>query len=391
MADHLSLETEVAVKFVSTDLSQNEDAKERFSREASASAKIKSPHVVQVFDHGETNGIPFIVMELLVGEDLSVKLEREGAMTIADLLPILRQVGKGLAMAHEAGVVHRDIKPANIFLTKPDGELFVKLLDFGIAKSGTRAHPSVTNAGDTLGTPYYMSPEQLFTPEDVDFRSDLWALAVVVYEALSGDLPYDGETIGVINVAIASGNYKPLTLRCPGMPASADEWFRRAFHKDRNKRFLSAKELVDAFAVSFPADSRASTSKTNSKDYFPLASDPPPNTGYLLGSQHLQTNQVSPALPPSGQWQQQPSFARPQGQYDPKNAHGLQPSAPHLHQGRATQPRAISPNRPAGPQGEDASKGLVRAIIKGMIVFFCISFLIGCALIGIKMILRANP
>ncbi|MBP9111578.1 MAG: serine/threonine protein kinase, partial [Polyangiaceae bacterium] len=272
VADHLSLETEVAVKFVSTDLSQNEDAKERFSREASASAKIKSPHVVQVFDHGETNGIPFIVMELLVGEDLSVKLEREGAMTIADLLPILRQVGKGLAMAHEAGVVHRDIKPANIFLTKPDGELFVKLLDFGIAKSGTRAHPSVTNAGDTLGTPYYMSPEQLFTPEDVDFRSDLWALAVVVYEALSGDLPYDGETIGVINVAIASGNYKPLTLRCPGMPASADEWFRRAFHKDRNKRFLSAKELVDAFAVSFPADSRASTSKTNSKDYFPLAS-----------------------------------------------------------------------------------------------------------------------
>ena len=209
VADHLSLETEVAVKFVSTDLSQNEDAKERFSREASASAKIKSPHVVQVFDHGETNGIPFIVMELLVGEDLSVKLEREGAMTIPDLLPILRQVGKGLAMAHEAGVVHRDIKPANIFLTKPDGELFVKLLDFGIAKSGTRAHPSVTNAGDTLGTPYYMSPEQLFTPEDVDFRSDLWALAVVVYEALSGDLPYDGETIGVINVAIASGNYKP--------------------------------------------------------------------------------------------------------------------------------------------------------------------------------------
>ena len=163
IADHLALRTQVAVKFMDAALAHSADFVRRFQSEAIAAAAIKSPHVVQVFDHGITaEQEPYIVMELLEGEDLRAHLRRTGPLTPAALAPIVSQVAKALSLAHELRIVHRDIKPANLFLMKHGDDVFVKVLDFGIAKvaDDLAAGPN-TITGNTMGTAPYMSPEQL--------------------------------------------------------------------------------------------------------------------------------------------------------------------------------------------------------------------------------------
>jgi len=175
VADHLTLQTQVAVKFMTAEVAKNPDGAARFTREASAAAQIKSPHVVQTFDHGLTDeGVPFIVMELLEGEDLSRRIQHDGKMSPEHVAPIVSQVSKALYRAHALGIVHRDIKPENIFLSDVDDELLVKVLDFGIAKRSKEVGFSMTSTGAMVGTPYYMSPEQVMSAKNVDLRSDLW-------------------------------------------------------------------------------------------------------------------------------------------------------------------------------------------------------------------------
>jgi hypothetical protein len=249
VADHLTLETQVAVKFVSPEVRDEggTGVLARFKREASSAAKIKSPHVVQTYDHGVMDdGTPYIIMELLEGESLASHIARSGPLNLTSAAAILRQIANALTDAHRLGIVHRDIKPDNIFLTRSADQLFVKVLDFGIAKQ--RSLPgvdAVTRTGMMVGTPCYMSPEQILTARDVDHQADLWAVAVVAYEMMTGRLPFEGETIGALIVAITSGKFVlPSEL---GVAGPADSWFQRSFSKDPRGRFRSAEEMVESF------------------------------------------------------------------------------------------------------------------------------------------------
>src|SRR5579859_4562030 len=197
-ADHQRLETRVAVKLIADVLLSEPNARRRFALEAEAAAQIRGPHVVQILDHGSTDqGVPFIVMELLEGESLGARLQRRGRIALDETAVIVQQTSKALGRAHELGFVHRDIKPDNLFLTDHDGELFVKVLDFGIAKRHGESM-SMTRTGAALGTPRFMSPEQLANAKQVTPAADLWSLAAVAYRALMGKAPFDGESAAAV-------------------------------------------------------------------------------------------------------------------------------------------------------------------------------------------------
>jgi eukaryotic-like serine/threonine-protein kinase len=250
VAEHLALQTQVAVKFMSPGLVQDANAVSRFTREATAAAQLKNPHVVQIFDHGVTSEqIPFIVMELLEGEELGKRIKRLGPMRLEDVVKVMSQAARALAKAHQLGIVHRDIKPENMFLLDLDGDLFVKVLDFGIAKHKQEETKSrgMTATGSMVGTPYYMSPEQLVSSKSVDYRSDLWSLAVVAYRLLTGKVPFRGETLGALCVSIESGEFSLPSQHRGDLPPSVDAWFTRALSRDPSRRFASVKELSDAF------------------------------------------------------------------------------------------------------------------------------------------------
>ncbi len=243
---HEGLGTEVAVKFISAELLKADpNVVARFSREAAAAARIKNPHVVQMLDHGvSAEGIPYIIMELMEGESLGDRLLRCGPIAGAELARILRQVGKALDHAHSLDIVHRDIKPDNIFLQRFHEDEVVKVLDFGIAKQhGIGHYDAATHTSALLGTPAYMSPEQVVAAKDVDNQADLWAMAVVAYEALTERLPFDADTLGGLIVAITTVNFAPVSTHA-ALP-ELDRWFARAFDLDADNRFRSARELVD--------------------------------------------------------------------------------------------------------------------------------------------------
>ena len=258
LADHSGLGCRVVVKFLSKDMAENEDAVSRFKREASSAAAVKSPHVVQVFDHGITaDGIPFIVMEHLEGSDLSKHILR-GPMAVADVSEIVVHVARGLGRAHQAGIVHRDIKPENIFLCDSgDGEIFVKLVDFGIAKAESKLSRA-TATGQIVGTPYYMSPEQIIGAK-VDAKVDLWALAAVAFEALTGRVAFDGDNVGAITLAVHGQPPVPSHVRADLSP-EIDAWFAKAFAKNPASRHANAKEMAQALQ----AAARVSSGTTSS-------------------------------------------------------------------------------------------------------------------------------
>lgn len=249
VADHLRLRSKVVVKFVSHEHANNPEAIARFEQEAAAAAAAKSPHVVQIHDYGTTDqGIPFIAMELLEGEDLDKRLER-GPIPAPVFAGWLTQACKGLARAHAQGIVHRDIKPENIFLCDMDGdEVFVKILDFGIAKAASSLSQfSGTRTGAFLGTAYYMSPEQTMGAKNVDHRTDLWSLAVVTYEALTGVRPFESDAIGALVAAITTLPIVPPSTHCPALSVAVDAWMEKALARDPSQRFGSAREMAESF------------------------------------------------------------------------------------------------------------------------------------------------
>jgi serine/threonine-protein kinase len=241
-AEHVTLKREVAVKFLATS-ARDEVSVERFALEARTIARVASAHVPQVFDHGVTeDGTPYIVMELLAGTDLRSWVVDSGCLDVGQVVRLVDQVCLALGAAHEIGVVHRDVKPENIILSGPPGEFDAKLIDFGIAKSlgHLRNAPAITQAGMTIGTPSYMSPEQLTSACEVDERSDVWSLAVVAYWALTGKLPFDGETFAAVCIAITRGHFTPPSEIRPGLPLALDGWFQKALSRDISERFQSA-------------------------------------------------------------------------------------------------------------------------------------------------------
>ncbi|MBI4705636.1 MAG: serine/threonine protein kinase [Deltaproteobacteria bacterium] len=249
VAEHLHLETRVAVKLISAELPRSDPAiLERFKREAKAAARLRSPHVVQIFDHGTMEGgTPYIVMELCEGETLAERLEREGTLGLLDTAVLVSQVAKALGEAHAAGIVHRDIKPANIFLVSLQDELWAKVLDFGVAKhSHLSGAGGVTATGALLGTPDYMSPEQLLSAREVDQRADLWALAVVAYHCLTGRPAFAAETLAATIVAISNASFPLPSSLGLGLSAELDRFFARALARQPERRFGSAKEMAGA-------------------------------------------------------------------------------------------------------------------------------------------------
>jgi len=252
VAEHQSLRTQVVVKFMSGELLKSPEATARFSREAAAASQVKSPHVVQTFDHGITpEGTPYIVMELLEGRDLEHHIRAAGKMSPRETVAIVAQLARALAKAHERSIVHRDIKPSNVFLCDAGGgEMFVKLLDFGIAKGADAGIVgSTTRTGSFIGSPFYMSPEQVVGAKDIDFRSDLWSLGVVAFEALTGEKPFIAETVGALALKIHRDPLPKATKANPELPAAVDAWFEKACAREPSARFTSAREMADALAV----------------------------------------------------------------------------------------------------------------------------------------------
>ena len=246
LAQHLTLRSPVAIKLIDPGIATNPEALSRFLREAQAAASLRSPHVVQILDHGVDEGVPFIVMELLDGESLASRLERQRRLAPFETAHLMMQVARAMTKAHDAGIVHRDLKPDNIFIVKNDEEEIAKVLDFGVAKShthGVGAVSSATRTGSVLGTSYYMSPEQAEGSKSVDHRTDIWAMGVIAWECLLGARPFEAETLGGLLLAICAREM-PAPSRMGSVPAGFDAWFARACSRDLNYRFTSAREAA---------------------------------------------------------------------------------------------------------------------------------------------------
>jgi serine/threonine protein kinase len=251
---HGDLGTRVAVKFIDKAHATSEEIRQRFINEAKAAARLRSKHVVQVYDQGVTaDGRPYIVMEFLHGEPLDARLDRLGKLSVADTATILLQVARALAKAHEIGIVHRDLKPENVFLVWDDEDHMdvAKVVDFGIAKftDATSAPASgSTRTGAVLGTPHYMSPEQARGLRTVDSRTDVWSLGVIGYRCIVGELPFEGQAVGDLLVNICTADVPVASQIVPDLPAGFDEWVRKALAKEPDARFQSARGLADELA-----------------------------------------------------------------------------------------------------------------------------------------------
>jgi len=251
LAEHERLKSRVVVKFIVGEYARHDEALARFEREASLAAQAKSPHVVQVYDHGiALNGLPYIAMEHLEGEDLATRIAREGRIEALRFAEWFRQASSGLFRAHSKQIIHRDIKPENVFLCDEDGEVVVKILDFGIAKSqgGSVSDFSGTKTGAFLGTAYYMSPEQTMGSKGLDHRTDLWAMGVLAYYALTGVRPFDGDAIGALVLGITSHEPVAPSYHVPTLPIGVDAWMHKALAKQPEARFQSAREMASALA-----------------------------------------------------------------------------------------------------------------------------------------------
>jgi serine/threonine-protein kinase len=247
-AHHLALDTAVAIKLIRSDTNRQELAP-RLMQEARAAAKLGHPAIVRVFDVGQTDdGEPFIVMELLEGESLNERLERDHRLSAVDAAQLLLPIADALRAAHAKGIVHRDIKPDNVFLTNDETGIQPKLVDFGIAKLAAREVDSqLTQRGTILGSPDYMAPEQARGEEDIDFRADIWAFSVLLYETVSGQPPFDGANYNALLHAILEAAPTPLTTMCAG-DAEFAELVERGLAKDRTARWQTMQELGEALA-----------------------------------------------------------------------------------------------------------------------------------------------
>lgn len=249
VAQHVTLGSELAIKFMHGDPTELTAARSRFEREARTASLIRHPNVVTVQDYGIEGQTPYMAMELLHGENLDDFLIRKKRITLDELEPIISQVSRGLRKAHETGIVHRDLKPSNVFIARDDGREIVKILDFGIAKEIDTQLGQHTKTTELMGSPHYMSPEQLRSTKKSDFRSDLWSLAVIIYKALTGVNPFPGDTLAEVMVQVFSGKWTPPSTLVPGLSATVDAFFQRAFARKPDDRFQSIHDMHNAFVA----------------------------------------------------------------------------------------------------------------------------------------------
>jgi len=250
-AKHVHLDQRVAIKYLRPKALATRAVAERFLREARLAAKIRSEHIVHVYDVGTLpDGAPYMVMEYLAGTDLGRMLNASGPLPVDRAVDYVLQACEALAEAHVAGIVHRDIKPDNLFIsTTAGGTSVLKVLDFGISKMSAKRTTSggvreLTEAGDKFGTPVYMSPEQLLASGGVDARADVWAIGVVLYELLTGALPFDGESLPELCTAILHRPPTPLLQVRPYLPMELQRVVEQCLAKDVEGRFQNVAELA---------------------------------------------------------------------------------------------------------------------------------------------------
>lgn len=257
---HVLLGTPVAIKLIHSDLKDNEEAVQRFVQEARAAASLKGEHIARVFDVGLLpSGEPYLVMEQLEGVGLDDYLHERGPLAQAEAVDIVLQACEGLAEAHAAKLVHRDIKPANLFLSRrSDGQFSLKILDFGIAKQRINdATPALTNPGKSLGSPWYMSPEQMLTPASVDARADVWSLGVLLFELLTSKRPFDGENVPQVCASVLTASPPRLSELRDDLATELDQVLLRCLEKEPKQRFGSVDELAQALIPFASAPTRS--------------------------------------------------------------------------------------------------------------------------------------
>jgi serine/threonine protein kinase len=307
--ENVRISRRVAIKVLHGGLTQNQEVTQRFEREAQAAGRIGNDHILEVLDLGSfPNGDHYIVMEYLDGEPLSARIKQHGRLQPFDLAPIIRQMLVGLGAAHRAGIVHRDLKPDNIYLLKEKAgkQDFVKIIDFGISKfqplnsDGMR----MTRTGAMMGTPYYMSPEQASGSHEVDQRSDLYAVGVIMFEAATGQVPFDAATFNQLMFKIVLEDQPRPEAVAPDMDPAFASLISKAMARDMAQRFQDAQQFADAIdgwmrqgsAVTVPpsADAAAQSllSSKRTRAGLPSGSTTGPGTG---GS--WATSQVDAAPP----------------------------------------------------------------------------------------------
>lgn len=251
-AHHLHLQKKVAIKLLRREMLAEPTAVGRFLREARAAVQIENEHVARVLDVGELpHGAPYMVMEFLEGGDLATWLKERGPLPVEQAVDFVLQAAVGIAEAHVLGIVHRDLKPANLFcVRRSDGQWIIKVLDFGISKSASiysgESH-SVTTSGAVMGSPLYMSPEQLRATKDVDHRTDVWALGVILFELLTDRTPFPGETLPEIAIQVATEPPIPIRSLRPDVPAGLERVILRCLEKRMGARYSDLSELARAF------------------------------------------------------------------------------------------------------------------------------------------------
>ena len=277
-AHHLGLDSRVAIKLLLPEMLEHKDVVARFAQEARAAARITNEHVARVFDVGALeDGAPYMVMEYLDGSDLGEWLHRDGRLPVVQAIDFVLQACEGVAEAHGVGIVHRDLKPANLFCVKrSDGSFCIKVLDFGISKlsaGGAQSSFSMTATAAVMGTPYYMSPEQMESARDVDARTDIWSLGIILYELITGSRPFSGQTLPEVCFRIATHpTPRVRELRADVLPG-VEAVVLKCLEKRRAERFSSIAELAAALApfggdqaVSSAARSRRVSSVTATAD-----------------------------------------------------------------------------------------------------------------------------
>ncbi len=266
----------VALKVLHEHVLKSPEAVTRFQREATAAAQIEHPHVIDVFDGGVHDGVAFLAMEFLEGESLSQRLKREKKIPLAELVDLMLPVVSALHAVHTTGVVHRDIKPGNIFLTRHvTGMLHPKLLDFGIAKvSGEDLE--LTQTHSWLGTPYYMSPEQIRQAKEIDARTDQWSLGVILYEASTGHKPYSNEVLLDLLKSITSDTPEAPSARELKLPKDFDAVVMRLLEHDADRRYASMLEVGEALWPFASPRAQAMWAERFGAGRTPAADDDPP-------------------------------------------------------------------------------------------------------------------
>ena len=307
-AEHEILKQRVAVKLLLSAAS-NPEGLQRFINEARAAAQLDSEHVTRVMDMGALdNGMPFMVLEYLEGGDLGQLLAARGPLPITDVVDYVLQACEALAHAHAAGIIHRDLKPSNLYLARrPDGTTRVKVLDFGISKMSDHSltPKALTHTSSMLGTPYYMSPEQMVRPKQVDSRTDVWQLGVTIYELLQGSPPFGGDTLGELMYAVLNQPLPSITQTRPDVPPGLEQAIHRCLERDVARRFQNVAELGAAMAPFGSGTQTHLLEKMNRT----LAARPPPfgTTPAGGGTLKLQMD-WTPAPPqppvPPGAWHQ---------------------------------------------------------------------------------------